>query len=810
MRRRLIRILSNERGQTLLVLTFLILLVIGALATREVMINAFIRTVSQNTIEDKLGKQMAQSGLQEAIDIVSRLDDVMDTNGDGFVDSKDGPYTSDARKVDGGEYNFRVTGHYANERVVYFRFDDMGNPNWTNLTVSLTEDAGSNPLPIGQFAYTAPQFTPLDWEYRVSMYPGDNSYFVDPVLQTTGGTAGQTLWVRVRKGDNPEPFSVTAPQAGSDAQVTFPVYDPNDPNSAIHQSIDAQVDSTEVAGSRAFEDDSFEIEASGVAGDQRHNIDVFIRREDLLKYAFFSNSNLVFLSGATVNGFVYAGTDLLLNGGDPLIRSTFRKPVKVLGSVRETPDPDPATCGTFSVWPPPLPDDPSNCLGDYKRGIAFAGSAITLPPRSSMDEKQAIAADPSEKGGWYIPGPAGATINLDLFDFDPTDGTADPAYDRGGPNEHFLPGKFNGLVFVDGPVTLLGGTLRGKSITIYSRVDITIMNSVYTGTTPITREPVNLGLVAGGFVYIDTATPRVLHVHAAIYAAYPPDPNGIPGSTWAALLDSANPRDSHPPILNATTPGTDRGTTANPPDGIIGGCDISGNPEASPALYSCNNVGLLEKGVYDLDDDGTIESATFTQLDGSKGNGFGWDETQVAYRSEHTPQRSDAVLFLADSRADHHRPYGHRRHLVLAGQHTAAHGVRRRSPRSERPAHRRPDPQLPVPIQTSRATRRLTSRFHSTPRGLWLTRKPRGTSASCPQLPYRLRHRESAGLGPPPGGIVPDDPAVLQLSGRGRPLFPGRAAPGNQRPASDAPGAYGSHRSAAKSGAGSGAVLHAG
>jgi hypothetical protein len=629
MRFRLSRALFDERGQTLLVLTFLVLLVIGALATREMMVNSFLRTVSQNTIEDKMAKEMSESGLQEAVELVRRLDKKLDLNYDGVVDSKDGPYTSDTRQMDGGSYNFRITGHYANEKLVYFRFTHNGNPNWSNLAASLIEDAGNNPITIGQFAFDAPQPDPLDFQYRTSMYPGDNLYTVEATLQNNPG-ASQSLWIRVRAADNPEPFTQTAPVSGVDAEIVFPISPTGLPPQT--QSISPQVEATQTIGARAFEDDVFEIEASGMSGDQRHNLDVFVKRQDLLKYAFFSSTDLVFLSGATINGFVYAGTNLVLNAGDPVLPTTFRKPVKVLGSVQES-----AGCGTFNSWPPP---DPNACLGQYKRGVAFGGSPIRLPAATKMDQIKAIAEDPSEKGGWYVAGPL--SLDLSLFDFDPNDGTADLMYDRGGPAEHSLPAKFNGLVFADGPVEIVGGTLRGKCLTVYSRDLITIHNSIYTGTTYDTREPVNVGLVSGLSVQIDPASPRILHIHAALFAAYD---GSLPGN-WQALLDMSNPRNSHPPRLSVAVPGTDRGTGVNLPasgrDGQIGGCDYDGTVLAG-GLYACGNTGLREVGVYDVDDDGILEI-----LDPNDPNSlpdrFGWDEGAVAHDDD--PDNPDNLFFL--------------------------------------------------------------------------------------------------------------------------------------------------------------------
>jgi hypothetical protein len=737
MQRRLIRVLTSQRGQTLLVLTFLMLLVIGALATREAMVNAFLRTVSQNTIEDKVAKEMAQSALQEAVDIVRRLDRVLDLNYDGFIDSKDGPYTAEPRQMAGGEYNFRITGHFANERVVYFRFDNNGSTDWSNLSIDLIEDAGSNPLQIGQFAFTAPlPVNPMDFEYHVSMYPGDNLYAVVATLQNI--SSNQDLWIRVRHADNPQPFTSLGPQPTVDGKISFPVYDPNNPS--VRLDITNLVEATEVAGSRAFEDDVFELEASGLSGDQRHNLHVFVRREDLLKYAFFSNTNLVFLSGATINGFVYAGTDLHLNGGDPLKRSTFRKPVRVLGSTLETPNPDANTCGTFNTWPPPLPDVPENCLGDYRRGIAFGGTAITLPPRSSMDEKQIIAADPSEKGGWYDGAGIGPLVlQLNKFDLNPIDGTPIPAYDRGGPEERILPAKFNGLVFSDRDVELIGGTLQnpdklqGQSLTIYSRQNITIKNSIYTGTTFDTQEPVNLGLVAGGFIYIDSTAPRILHIHAALFAAYPSDPNGIPGGTWAAVVDDSNPRNSHPPLLTDLDPntmGTDRGTAANLPgsrrDGQVGGCDASGNTQTSPwGDYACNNTNLKEVGVYDIDGDGLIEDANHVQADGTKGNGFGWDEMNLSYDGNNPddPGHPFFLLIRGPIIIDHTGTAGTWSWLGYVGAPVGFAGTyldpndpnspprQTRSYQYDPDISRYPPPHFPIPLNATRALTYEVSRW---------------------------------------------------------------------------------------------------
>jgi hypothetical protein len=131
----------------------------------------------------------------------------------------------------------------------------------------------------------------------------------------------------------------------------------------------------------------------------------------------------------------------------------------------------------------------------------------------------------------------GNTLDISLFDF--YDTTTEPpdtiiTY-NGTPVMNTVTGlslrasEFNGIIFFqgDGRVKGTADGRSGRNLTIFASDDIFVMDNLITGHTgfdPVTGvpngtgDPVNIGLVAQDYVYIDDDTPRVLTIDAALMA----------------------------------------------------------------------------------------------------------------------------------------------------------------------------------------------------------------------------------------------------------------------------------------------------
>jgi len=254
--------------------------------------------------------------------------------------------------------------------------------------------------------------------------------------------------------------------------------------------------------------------------------------DSFLKYArFVSNTGTNYSCGAVLTGEVYVGGDL----GVP--NDCVSDPVEFLEFV--------AAVG----------DIPNADYAVFHRGYVTGADQIDLENSVDFSEVRsrvrghADACDCEGVGeiGIYIDiasgvdplGIGAGAIDFSLFDFCDT-ALAPPdtviTY-NGAPVLHSLTGsplqanKFNGLIFFedDGKVE---GTLDGRSaccISVFATDDVIIYDNLITGHTgfdPATGlpngsgEPVNLGLIANDYVFLDNNTPRVLTIEAALMSCH--------------------------------------------------------------------------------------------------------------------------------------------------------------------------------------------------------------------------------------------------------------------------------------------------
>ena len=614
-------------------MTFLILMVFTAMVSREVIVSSFFRGMSQNAIEDRMAKDLAHSGTLAALDKVRRLDPDLDQNGDRRFDFRDGDYTSTSISLGNGEYKYKIKANYSSERTFYFKVP-ASSVSWQAMKILIQEGSAE----INDWT-TVHEFnlypSRLESIYTATIYPAEYDYQVVARIKHYDTTASQSLWVRVLNYNDLRSFSAVSPGSitNSDVEVHFMPSASNDPNSPDYDtqnlSLKGQLDETEtqldLAGTKTSAPHTFTITASGLTGSQRYNVEYQVQRDDFLKYAFFSQTNLTFLAGVVVNGYVYAGDRINISQGSPPAPTIFTRLVRV---TYDTNDPN------ITTWEQRVSDSSCNsnainsglpCQGEFQRGGAI-GDSVQMP---SLNDSLTIAGE----RGWIV-NSGGTTVNLNLDEFicDRVAGTA-----SWGSLAHTTPssGLFEGIIYINGNVNLMGGRLSARtslsqnvcSLTIIvadpndpndplddTYGNITISGSVYTGSD-LSLEPVNLGLVAQHWIKIDPNSPKILHVNAALMSRFetilaPSDP-----STHTVLAKDPN---------GLMLTGIDRDNDIWQ-SGHYPGVGCPSDPDPNNADFTCSNSPrLLEVGIYDIDGDDMGQEIE------TGDNGFGWNESSVA------------------------------------------------------------------------------------------------------------------------------------------------------------------------------------
>jgi len=281
-------------------------------------------------------------------------------------------------------------------------------------------------------------------------------------------------------------------------------------------------------GIAAYRSNGYTIVSEGKYDGATRRVRAQIVHDSFLKYArFVAMTGTSWSCGAILTGEVYAGGDL------DVPNNCGSEPVEFLEFV--------ATTGNI----------PNAAYAVFYRGYVTGAQQIDLS--NSVDfaavrnRARGLAADCDCEGageiGIYINivggidplGLGAGTLDLSRFNFCNTT-IAPPdtviSYNgvavRYGSTAALLHrSQFNGLIFFenDGPVQ---GRLDGRSgrcLSIYATDDILVTNNIFTGHTgfdPATGAPngagtpVNLGLIAYDYIYLDRYTPRVLTIDAAV------------------------------------------------------------------------------------------------------------------------------------------------------------------------------------------------------------------------------------------------------------------------------------------------------
>ena len=285
-------------------------------------------------------------------------------------------------------------------------------------------------------------------------------------------------------------------------------------------------------GIAAYRSNGYTLVAQGNFDGAARRVRAQIVHDSFLKYArFVAATGTAWSCGAILTGEVYAGGDF------DVPNNCGSEPVEFLEFV--------ATTGAI----------PNADYAVFHRGYVTGAQPIDLANSVDFaayrDRARGLAAECDCEGtgeiGIYIYiaggidplGLGAGALDLSRFDFQNTtlappdtvityNGVAVPRGTSGTPLEN---SAFNGIIFFenDGKVQ---GRLDGRSarcLSIFSTDDIIVTHNILTGHTgfdPSTGnpngsgDPVNLGLIANDYVYLDRYTPRVLQVDAALMSCH--------------------------------------------------------------------------------------------------------------------------------------------------------------------------------------------------------------------------------------------------------------------------------------------------
>ncbi|MBU1699759.1 MAG: hypothetical protein KJ970_16240 [Candidatus Eisenbacteria bacterium] len=371
-------------------------------------------------------------------------------------------------------------------------------------------------------------------------------------------------------------------------------------------------------GISAYRSNGFTLIAEGDFAGAIRRVKTQMVHDSFLKYArFVAATGTSYSCGAILTGAVHVGADLGVScgcsSGDEV---TFLEEVTAVGDIPN------AGCAIFM------------------RGYITDADPIDLDNSVDFTEiaqrAKGVAADNACEGvgmvGIYISLPStdplglgsmAKTLNLSLFDFfDTTTQPPDTLVRYNGnlvmntvTGSPLKNSDFNGIVFFQGDGRVKGRAdgITSHNLTIFASDDMFVMNNLTTGHTgfdPFTRvangtgNPVNLGLVANDYIYIDDDTPRVLDIDAALMAVH---------NNWCILDDEfggSGSISSHP----SAAPGPldlDR-------DGIYGEAPVNNDPRPGEGW----NEFTITSNTWVLNINGPI-------ITYNGGNAWPWNDSSV-------------------------------------------------------------------------------------------------------------------------------------------------------------------------------------
>jgi hypothetical protein len=281
-------------------------------------------------------------------------------------------------------------------------------------------------------------------------------------------------------------------------------------------------------GIAAFRSNGFTIVAEGRYKGAVRRVRAEIVHDSFLKYArFVAAAGTSYDCGAVLTGEVYVGGDLGVPSGCGATSVQFLEFVAAVGNIPNA---------NYAIF-----------YRGYVTGAAQIdlGNSCDFPLMRNKAKGIATACDCEGLGmvGIYINSAGGFNplgtgtnpVNLGLFDYYNTTlapGDTVITYNGAAVNntvtgQPMRRSEFNGVLFFEGDGKIFG-TADGRSahsLSIFATDDIFITNNVITGHTGFNPgtglpngggDPVNLGLIAYDYIYLDRYTPRVLQIDAAV------------------------------------------------------------------------------------------------------------------------------------------------------------------------------------------------------------------------------------------------------------------------------------------------------
>ncbi len=281
-------------------------------------------------------------------------------------------------------------------------------------------------------------------------------------------------------------------------------------------------------GIAAFRSNGFTIVCEGRYNGAVRRVRAEIVHDSFLKYArFVAATGTAYSCGAVLTGEVYVGGDLSV----------------------------PSSCGADAVqfleFVAAVGDIPNANYAIFHRGYVTDAQQIDLGNSADFnlmrDKARGIAATCDCEGigsvGIYVNPGGGAdplgtgagAVDLGLFDYyDTVVGAPDTCITFNGAavtntvtGQPMRSSEFNGILFFEGDGRV-EGTLNGRSgrnLSVFATDDIIVTDNIETGHTGFdpgtgapngSGDPVNVGLIAYDYVYLDRYTPRVLTIDAAL------------------------------------------------------------------------------------------------------------------------------------------------------------------------------------------------------------------------------------------------------------------------------------------------------
>jgi hypothetical protein len=297
-------------------------------------------------------------------------------------------------------------------------------------------------------------------------------------------------------------------------------------------SVIAEASDIKGMGITAYQSNGFTIVSEGRFQGAVRRVKVEIVHDSFLKYARFTAlSDLTYECAANITGEVFVNGDLNIPCGcSANKRCSFLEMVSVVDDIPN------ATCGEF--YRGYVTDAEPINLQDSFSWTDIRNKARGLAADNACERKGNVGIYTSLPGTdpLHLATQSSPDANVLVFDRlnfeDVTTAPPDTIVRYNGQvvinprtGQALRSHDFNGIVFFEGDGKVRG-TLDGisaRNVTVYATANVYVRNNLITGHRgydPVTLlpnhtgDPVNVGLVAESYIYVDRGTPRILRIDA--------------------------------------------------------------------------------------------------------------------------------------------------------------------------------------------------------------------------------------------------------------------------------------------------------